>query len=124
MTTQRTGIRTTTAAFAVILVLVIGGIGLVAFELQPKSPVASTTNSRQNASCESPISARQVPWHLAVTAILGGQATCMGQSHNLSVILLLANGSKWATTEPAIDDMFQLFKQCGSPCANMTLWTE
>src|SRR5882672_4850730 len=121
--TQTTGIGAAPAALAVILVLVVGAIGVVSFELQQNSLAKSTTNSR-NTPCTSFTSAKQVPWNLAAAAILGGRATCMGQSHNLSVILLLGNGSKWATTEPAIDDVGRLYKQCGSPCANMTLWTE
>jgi len=77
-----------------------------------------------NESCISSSQGKPVEWNTAVTEVLAGHATCLGQSHNLTVVLTLKNGTKWVTMEPTIDDIFQVYKQCGPTCTGMTLSTE
>ncbi|HKW04009.1 MAG TPA: hypothetical protein VJN71_01800 [Nitrososphaerales archaeon] len=101
---------------AVIIVLgVSSSLGVL------RSPSHSTTDMSctQNTSQE-----ENITWDLANRSVLAGEVTCLGQLHNLTVYLTLRNGTKWSATEPAIDDVFALQRECGSLCSGMYIWTE
>ena len=60
----------------------------------------------------------------AVSLILDGHVTQIFQTHALTVTLYMDDGSKVVTTEPAIDDVFDVVSRCGDPCSDIILATE
>ena len=65
-----------------------------------------------------------VVWEEAVALILAGRVTQVVQTHALTVILYLEDGSMVTTIEPAIDDVFDVISRCGDVCSDMILATE
>ena len=65
-----------------------------------------------------------VVWEEAVALILAGRVTQVVQTHALTVILYLEDGSIMTTIEPAIDDVFDVISRCGDVCGEMILATE
>ena len=63
-------------------------------------------------------------WGDAVSLILDGHVTQIFQTHALTVTLYMDDGSKVVTTEPAIDDVFDVVSRCGDPCSDIILATE
>jgi len=66
----------------------------------------------------------RIDWEEARELILSGQVEQVVQLHSLEVRLYLQNGRELVTTEPNIDDVFDVVEECGEPCADMTLATE
>jgi hypothetical protein len=66
----------------------------------------------------------RISWDEAKQLILSGQVAQVTQLHSLEVRLLLKDGRMVVTTEPAIDDVFELVRQCGAPCDDIVLVTE
>jgi hypothetical protein len=140
---KRTAIGTPTIALVIIAIFAVAAIGSISIGYHGErdrsdftttttttTPITTTTSQKISAviprdeSCISSRQGKQVQWNVAVSAVLSGQVTCVFQSHRLYVALTFSNGTKWDTTEPAIDDIFHVASQCGSPCANMTTATE
>lgn len=63
-------------------------------------------------------------WEAAKEMILAGKVKMITQSHNLTVILDLKDGSQFTTTEPTIDEVFRVVEQCDTKCADISLMTE
>ena len=125
---KHTAIATMTIALVTIAIIAVGAIGIVSIQHQSRGPTTTSQKSNtvipRDESCLSSAQGKQVQWNVAISAVLSGRVTCVFQSHHLSVVLTFTNGTQWDTTEPAIDDIFHVANQCGSPCANMTLATE
>ena len=68
--------------------------------------------------------ASRIEWEEARELILSGQVEQVFQLHSLEVQLYLEDGRKLVTTEPAIDDVFDVVEECGEPCADIVLATE
>jgi len=74
---------------------------------------------------DSPISPEAVvSWEEAEALILSGQVEQVAQAHSLEVTLYLRDGRQLSTTEPKIDEVFDVIGRCGEPCADMILATE
>ena len=69
-------------------------------------------------------SSTEIPWDEARELILAGEVEQVTQLHSLEVTLELEDGRRLVTTEPAIDDVFDVVDACGEPCADMILATE
>lgn len=65
-----------------------------------------------------------VDWETAVFLINSGAVTEIGQTHSLDVDLFFADGQRLETVEPAIDDVFDVVRKCGEPCAHIAMMTE
>lgn len=65
-----------------------------------------------------------VSWEQAQELINAGQVTTVTQLHSLEVTLQLDDGSTVTTTEPAIDDVFDVIRACGDPCSDIVVATE
>ena len=66
----------------------------------------------------------EVPWELAVDILNRGEVDTVNQLHNLTVTLLLNDGTEIKTIEPVIDAIFEEVDKCGQPCDNIALATE
>ena len=66
----------------------------------------------------------EVPWELAVDILNRGEVDTVVQLHNLTVTLLLKDGTEIKTIEPVIDAIFEEVDKCGQPCDNIALATE
>jgi inhibitor of cysteine peptidase len=66
----------------------------------------------------------RIEWQEAQEHILSGQVEQVVQLHSLEVRLYLEDGRTLVTTEPKIDDVFDVVDECGEPCADMILATE
>ena len=66
----------------------------------------------------------RIEWEEARELILSGQVEQVVQLHSLEVRLHLEDGRTLVTTEPSIDDVFDVVEECGEPCADMVLATE
>lgn len=75
-----------------------------------------------NVPQEPPV--EEVSWEEARELILAGEVEQVFQLHSLEVTLYLYDGRKLVTTEPHIDDVFEVVEECGEPCADMMLATE
>ena len=67
---------------------------------------------------------RRVTWDEAVGLITGGMVTQAFQTHALEVRLNLTDGTSVVTTEPRIDEVFRVIRQCGDPCKDIMIATE
>jgi hypothetical protein len=80
------------------------------------------------ASCKTPEdpagSPTQVSWPRAVELVNSGRVEQAFQSHALVVHLVLKDGSTFQTTEPNIDDIMRVIKECGSKCSEILFATE
>lgn len=65
-----------------------------------------------------------VSWEEAKRLILSGQVKEIYQAHSLLVILVLKDGSRKTTTEPKIDIVFDVVRQCGQLCSDIISATE
>jgi inhibitor of cysteine peptidase len=65
-----------------------------------------------------------IPWDEARLMILAGEVEQVTQLHSLQVTLITRDGRRLETVEPEIDDVFDVVKACGDPCADMILATE
>jgi hypothetical protein len=66
----------------------------------------------------------EVTWEQASSLVFNQEVTKATQSHDAKVYLTLKDGRTLVTTEPKIDDIMMLIKQCGDPCSTITIATE
>ena len=66
----------------------------------------------------------RVSWDEAKALITGGRVQQAIQTHALEVRLYLKDGRVVATTETRIDEVFQVIRDCGAPCADVMIATE
>ena len=66
----------------------------------------------------------RVTWAEAQELILSGEVSAVTQLHSLEVFLQLADGTQVVTTEPVIDAVFDVARECGDPCSGMAVATE
>jgi hypothetical protein len=66
----------------------------------------------------------RVSWDEAKQLITSGQVQQAFQTHALEVRLNLKDGRSVVTTEPRIDEVFQVIRDCGAPCADVMIATE
>jgi hypothetical protein len=66
----------------------------------------------------------RVTWDEAKALITGGKVQQAFQTHALEVRLYLKDGTSVATTETRIDEVFQVIRDCGAPCADIMIATE
>jgi hypothetical protein len=66
----------------------------------------------------------EVDWATAIEILNSGQVIEVVQSHDLEVTLTLEDGNQLKTIEPALDEIFQEIKLCGSDCREILLITE
>jgi hypothetical protein len=83
----------------------------------PGSPVTT-------GSAAYPEPSEEISWEEAQSLIMDGQVESVFQSHDLRVVLTLKDGRAVETTEPAIDDVFEVIEACGEPCADLVKITE
>ena len=65
-----------------------------------------------------------ISWEEAQELIQSGDVTAVTQLHSLEVRILLEDGSTVVTQEPAIDDILDVIRDCGQPCASIVFATE
>ncbi len=65
-----------------------------------------------------------VDWETAVQLINSGQVTAVFQNHDLTVTLTTVDGRTLVTTEPSIDEVFNVIDECGEACSNISVATE
>jgi hypothetical protein len=65
-----------------------------------------------------------ISWEEAQELIESGNVTAVTQLHSLEVRILLEDGSTVVTQEPAIDDVLDVIRECGQPCASIVFATE
>jgi hypothetical protein len=65
-----------------------------------------------------------VDWETAVGIVNSGDVDSVVQAHNLDVTLELGDGRAIYTTEPGIDDIFDVISNCGGPCSSIAIATE
>jgi hypothetical protein len=63
-------------------------------------------------------------WDDAQSLIRSGTVQEIYQSHAREVKLRLKDGTWVTTTEPEIDDVFRVVKECGAPCSTIVIATE
>ena len=66
----------------------------------------------------------EVDWETAIEILNSGAVEMAAQLHNLTVTLVLKDGSEIRTVEPTIDAIFDEVEKCGKPCSGITLATE
>ncbi len=66
----------------------------------------------------------RVSWDEAKALITSGQVQQAFQTHALEVRLYLKDGRSVVTTETRIDEVFQVIRDCGAPCADIMTATE
>ena len=66
----------------------------------------------------------RVSWDEAKALITSGQVQQAFQTHALEVRLYLKDGRSVVTTETRIDEVFQVIRDCGAPCADIMIATE
>jgi len=134
MSFRQTAVGSTTITLVALVVITLAALATISIGSQSNKSTTTTTTTTgqgttltrvttQDQPCLSS-QGKQVQWNVAVSAILSSQVTCVTQSHHLDVTLSFRNGSRWVTSEPAIDEVFHVVSQCGSPCANITRVTE
>ncbi len=67
---------------------------------------------------------QKISWERATELVRSGQVQKVFQTHDLAVELQTQDGQKYATTEPKIDAIFEVIKECGEPCAKIVRATE
>ena len=65
-----------------------------------------------------------ISWEKAVRILNEGRVREVGQSHSLKVWLTLADGTRYVTEEPRIDEIWNEIRRCGEPCKDIYSWTE
>ncbi len=65
-----------------------------------------------------------ISWDDAQELIESGEVTAVTQLHSLEVRILLEDGSTVVTQQPAIDDILEVIRDCGQPCASIVFATE
>src|SRR5712692_6515296 len=132
MSFRQTAVGSTTITLVALVVITLAALATISIGSQSNKSTTTTTTGQgttltrvttQDQPCLSS-QGKQVQWNVAVSAILSSQVTCVTQSHHLDVTLSFRNGSRWVTSEPAIDEVFHVVSQCGSPRANITRVTE
>ena len=92
------------------------------------APSASPTGESAFQQAATPAPMRQTPvqveWSEAERAIRNGQVKQATQTHARQVILRLKDGQTITTTEPALDDVFAIIRQCGERCADILIASE
>ncbi len=68
--------------------------------------------------------ATTVSWEQAVDLINGGDVVSAFQAHNRLVTLNLRDGSVETAMEPELDDLFDVVRDCGTPCDTIALASE
>jgi predicted small lipoprotein YifL len=71
-----------------------------------------------------PAQSEVIDWSIAQTRILNGEVSGVVQTQSLQVTLTLKDGRTMITTEPALDDVFNVLDQCGDPCKDVTRETK
>ena len=66
----------------------------------------------------------RIPWAEAKALIAGGQVQQAFQTHALDVRLSLKDGRSVITTETRIDEVLEVIRDCGAPCASIMVATE
>jgi hypothetical protein len=66
----------------------------------------------------------KIEWDQVAGALYSGQVESVAQAHDLQVTLKLKDGRTLVSTEPAIDDIINMVKQCGDPCKDIRIATE
>jgi hypothetical protein len=69
-------------------------------------------------------SVTRISWDEAKALITGGQVKQAFQTHALEVRLYLKDGRSVVTTETRIDEVIQIIRDCGAPCADVVIATE
>lgn len=67
---------------------------------------------------------KEINWEKAKEMIFSGEIETIVQSHDRKVILEHENGSQFLTTEPELDDIIQIVKECGIKCSNLDIMSE
>ena len=99
------------------------GPGSPPADMPPASPPTGNTPPPSSHPPTDP-SVRRVTWDEAVGLITGGMVTQAFQTHALEVRLNLTDGTSVVTTEPRIDEVFRVIRQCGDPCKDIIIATE
>jgi thioredoxin-related protein len=84
----------------------------------------ATAEPTQTASDTAMDAPKEINWEKAKEMILSGEIQTVVQSHNLKVTLQHKDGTQFLTTEPELDSVMQIVKQCGAKCSNMNIMTE
>ncbi|GAA4641635.1 hypothetical protein GCM10023115_01090 [Pontixanthobacter gangjinensis] len=66
----------------------------------------------------------EISWTEAVEYINSGGVETAMQTHSLFVYLQMKDGREFTTTEPNIDEVFRVIRNCGEPCADIARITE
>ena len=66
----------------------------------------------------------RVTWDEAKALITGGRVQQAIQTHALEVRIYLKDGTSVMTTETRIDEVIQVIRDCGGPCADIMIATE
>lgn len=83
-------------------------------------PVAACLNNQ----CQVKLQVPSISWEEAKQLILAGKVEQIHQFHNLTVNLLLKDGTTRTTFEPKIDAVSEVIDQCGKPCFDIIRATE
>jgi hypothetical protein len=65
-----------------------------------------------------------ISWEDAQELIESGDVTAVTQLMSLEVRILLEDGSTVVTQQPAIDNVLEVIRECGQPCASIVFATE
>jgi len=79
---------------------------------------------RDSSTAPEEIEAQDASWAEAITILHSGEVAQVTQLHNLTVTLILKDGTRIVTKEPAIDDIWDEVHSCGTPCDDMIMATE
>ena len=71
-----------------------------------------------------PLNRDNLTWPDAVEYLNAGGVKSATQTHALKVFLELDDGSRFQTTEPEIDAIFEAVRKCGAPCEGIMVATE
>jgi hypothetical protein len=66
----------------------------------------------------------RISWEEAKALIMSGAVQEVFQAHSLEVRLKLKDGRWFVTTETRIDEVFEIVRSCGAPCAQTMIATE
>lgn len=66
----------------------------------------------------------RISWEEAKALIMSGAVQEVFQTHALDVRLRLKDGRWFVTTETRIDEVFEIVRSCGAPCAQTMIATE
>lgn len=65
-----------------------------------------------------------ITWAQTVTLIQSQQVTSVVQSHDLSLLVTLADGRSLLAQQPEIDAILEVIRDCGDPCKNIAVASE